>query len=62
MAPEDEAAVEPEQEVLPNGLDALETPAVKLVGDAGRSGARMRRLDFDDLADERLQTPGRAMK
>jgi len=62
MAPEDEAALEAEEEVLPDRLDPVEPPAVEALGQALHRGAGMRRLDFDALADERLQPLGRAVE
>jgi hypothetical protein len=62
MAAEDEATLEAEEEVLPDRLDPVEPPAVESLGQALHSGAGMRRLDFDALAHERLQPPGRAVE
>jgi hypothetical protein len=55
MAPEDEAALEVEEEVLADGLDALEPASVESIGETLHRGARVRRLDFDPLAHERLK-------
>ena len=62
MAPQDEAAVEAEQEVLALRLHPLEPPAVEPLGEPFHRGARMRRLDLDALADENLQPTGRAVE
>jgi hypothetical protein len=55
VAAEDQPALEAQQEVLADGLHALQRPPVQARRDAGRRRARMRRLDLDALADERLQ-------
>jgi len=55
VAPQDETAFEVKDEVLPDRLDAFESPAVELLGHTCRSGARMGRVDGDRLADEDLQ-------
>src|SRR5919197_5915734 len=55
MAAKDEAAFEAEQEVLPDGLDALEAPPVEERLELLDGGARVRRLDLERLADEDLQ-------
>ena len=55
MAAHDDAAVEAEQEVLADRLDALEHAAVDLPRDAGQLRPRMRRLDLEPLADEHLE-------
>jgi hypothetical protein len=62
MAPEDETALEAEEEVLPDRLDPVEPPAVEALGQALHCGAGMRSLDVDALADERLQPPGDAVE
>jgi hypothetical protein len=62
MAAQDEAAIETEEEVLPDSLHPVEPPAVEPLGQAFDRRARMRRLDLDALADEHLQPPGSAMK
>ena len=61
VAPHDHPALEPEQEVLAHRVDRLEDPAVDAGRDAGGLAARMRRLDLEPLADERLEPPRRAM-
>ena len=55
MAPDDEAALEAEQEVLAGRLDAFEHAPVDLSGHAGQLGARVRRFDLEPLADEHLE-------
>src|SRR5262245_48802181 len=60
MAPEDEAALECEEEVLADGLDPLEAPAIKQLDEPESRGARMRRLDPDDLARKPPDALGRA--
>ena len=62
MAPQHEAAVEPKDEVLSDRLDALESPAVEPLGDAGRRRPWMGRLDLERLTDQRLQPAGRAVE
>ncbi len=62
MAPDDDASLEAEQEVLPDGLDRLEHAAVDARRDAGRLRARVGRLDLEPLADERLEPPRRTVK
>jgi MerR family transcriptional regulator, light-induced transcriptional regulator len=62
VAAEDEAALETKEEVLPDGLDRLERPAVELLDEPLAGGARVRRLDLDPLAGEHLQSPRRAME
>ncbi len=58
MAPEDDASLELEQEILPDRVDPFESPAGEAGGKLECLGARMRGLDLDALPDERLQ-PGR---
>ena len=63
VAPDDEPALEPEQEVLPDRLDRLEpTSRAEALRDARHLGLRMRRLDLDDLSHERLEPTRRAME
>ncbi len=62
MAAQDETALEREQQVLPDRLDAEERSPVEPLGHTCRRGARVRRLDLDPLADERLQPPRGAVK
>ncbi len=62
MTPQDEAAVEVEQEVLAHRFDPLEPAAVKPRSEPFHCRSGMRRLDLDALADEDLQPTGRAMK
>jgi hypothetical protein len=58
MAAEDDAVLEPEQEVLADSLDSEQPSAVEPLSDLLDRGARVRRLDFDPLADENLEAPG----
>ena len=62
MAPHDDPAFEPEQEMLADGLDRLEHAPVDALRDTGRLAARVRRLDLEPLPDERLQAAGSTMK
>jgi hypothetical protein len=62
MAAQDEAAFEPQQEVLPNRLDAFEPPAVEPFRDSRRRCPRMRRLDLERLTDEQLEASGRPVE
>jgi hypothetical protein len=62
VAAKDETAFEVEQEVLADGLDALESPTVEPRRELLHGGARMRRLDLDLLAHEHLQPPCRRVK
>lgn len=62
MAAEDEAALEPQQQVLPDRLDALESPPVEPVGDAGCGRPRVRGLDLERLTDQWLEPPRSAME
>ena len=62
VAAQDEAAVEAEEEVLPDRLHPLEPPAVEPLGEPLHRGARVRGLDLDSLADENLQPLRRAVE
>jgi hypothetical protein len=62
VATEDEAAVEREEQVLPASLDSRQTPPVEPLGETEDGGARVRSLDLDALADERLQAASGAME
>jgi hypothetical protein len=62
MAAQDEPALEAEQEVLANGLDAFQAPAVELLGDTGRPRPWIRAFDLDRLADEHLEASSGAME
>src|SRR5690242_1565682 len=53
-----EPALESQQQVLPDRLDALEPLAVQPRRELLHGGTRMRRLDLQLLADEDLQPPG----
>ena len=55
VAADDEAALEAEQQVLPDRLDALESAAVEARGKLLYGGARMGSLDFDLLPHQYLQ-------
>ena len=59
---EDDAALEAQHQVLPDRLDRLEPPPVELLGDVRRLRARVRRLDLERLADERLKPRRRAVE
>jgi hypothetical protein len=62
VAAQDDAALEAEQEVLPDRLDRLEPPPVEALRDAGEPAARMRRRDLEPLADEYLEPPRRPVE
>lgn len=62
VAPEGQPALEAQEEVLPHRLDALEAAPVEPGRDPEHRGARMRRLDRDDLPLERPQPLGRAVE
>ena len=62
VAPEHLAALEREEQVLAEGLDALEPPSVEALGDALAGRARVGRLDLDVLSDEDLQALGGAVE
>ena len=62
MAPDDEASLETQQQVLADRLDRLEHASVDPRGDLGRLGARVRRLDLEPLPDERLKPKRRSVK
>src|SRR5205085_6681400 len=57
VAAQDDAALEPEQEVLPDRLDRLEPPTVEALRDARELPARVWRGDLEPLADEQLEPP-----
>jgi methanogenic corrinoid protein MtbC1 len=57
VAPDDDPALEPQQQVLAGGLDRLETPAVDPLGDVLHRGARMRRLGRHPLPHQHLEPP-----
>jgi hypothetical protein len=61
VAAKRDAALEPEQEVLPDRVHSLEAKAVETRRDAEHCAARMRRLCLDTLADERPQPARRAV-
>ena len=62
VRPHDEAALEAEQQVLADRVDAEQAAAVELLRDPAYLGARVRRLDLELLADERLQPASRPME
>ena len=62
VAAQDEPALELEQQVLPDRLDALEPAAVEPGREPQRLGARVRRLDLEPLTDERLQPRRRSVE
>ena len=62
VAADDEPALEAEQQVLADRLDRLEHAAVDTRRDLRRLGARVRRLDLEPLADERLQPQRRTVE
>ena len=47
MAPQHDAAFEPQKQMLADGVDALEHPAIDDARDAGRLAARIRALRLD---------------
>jgi hypothetical protein len=58
MAPERDATLEPEQQVLPDRLDPFEPTPVHGRGNARGESARMRRVGRHAQSDERTE-PGR---
>jgi hypothetical protein len=48
--------------MLADGLDRFEYPSVDALRHTGRPATRVRRLGFEPLPDERLQTARSAMK
>ena len=62
VAAEHEPALEAQQQVLADRLDRLEPAPVEALGREHRGRARVRRLDRDALADERLQPARRAVE
>ena len=58
VAAQDNAALEPQQQILADSLDALELEAVQSLRDPGDGRPRMRRLGLDALPDQRLQPLG----
>jgi hypothetical protein len=57
MVPQHVTALEAEDEILPDRLDRDQTAAVEAAGVDRGLGLRVRRLDLDALAHERLQPP-----
>src|SRR6059058_5862311 len=62
MAPQDDAALEAEEEVLADRLDRLERPAVQPLRKSLQRRAGVGRLDLEPLADERLEPARRSVK
>ena len=62
MAPEHDAALEPQEQMLADRLHPLEHAAVDDATYPRRGTLRMRAFRLDPLADERLQPRGRAMQ
>ena len=62
MAAEHETALEGEQQVLADRLDAEQAAAVEPLGHLSRGGTWMRCLDLDAVADERLEPPCRPVE
>jgi hypothetical protein len=62
VAADDDAAVEVQEQVLANGLDALEHPPVDGSGDSGHTAARIRALGTQALACKNLQAFGDAVE
>ena len=58
----DDAAREPEAQVLADRLDRFERASVDRLGDARRAAARVRRLGGDALTDERLEPTRRTVQ
>src|SRR4029453_6315149 len=61
MAPEDEPVLEAQKQVLADRFDTKEPSPVEPARDTGYAGARVRGLDLELLADQRLQPPGPAV-
>jgi len=55
VAPHDEPALEAQQQVLADRLDALEGVTVDLLRHTGRLSTRVRRLDLELLPDQHLE-------
>jgi len=62
MAPEHEPALEVEEQVLPDGLHALQRATGQALGEPLRRRPRMGRLDLDPLAGQHPQTVGGAVQ
>ena len=62
MAAQHEPALEMEQEVLADGLDRLEQPAVEAFCELLPGGSRMGRLDLHALPGEHLKPAGRPVE
>ena len=62
VAAEDEPVLEVQEQVLADRLDLEQLAAVEPLRDAGDPGPRMRSLDVESLADERLEAARRAVK
>jgi hypothetical protein len=57
VAPQDDPALEAEQQVLADGLDTLEAATIQPLRDPLHGRPRVRTLDLDPLADENSQAP-----
>ena len=62
MAAEHEAVLEAQEQVLADGFDLQQSPAVEALGDACHAGARVRRLHRELLPDEDFEAPGRTVE
>ena len=62
MTAQYELVLETEQQVLADGFDGEQALAVEPLGNPLRGGTRVRRLDRDALADERLEAGGGTVK
>src|SRR4249919_3945574 len=61
MTAEDDAALEAEQQVLPDRVHGVESATVEDARDAGRQSTRVRAPGFDALSDEDPKARGGAM-
>jgi hypothetical protein len=62
MAAKDDAAVEVQEHVLADRIDALEHASIDCSRDARREAARIRALRLEPLADENLEASGDAVE
>jgi hypothetical protein len=58
MRANDDTTLETQDQVLPDGFDRFEPPAVEVDGGESGACARMRHLDLEPIANERLETVG----
>jgi hypothetical protein len=58
VAAQDDTALEPQEEMLADGLHPLEHETVDRGGDPGDPPARVRRLRLDAVADQRAEPLG----